>query len=70
MALKHGAQDEDFLGQLMIRYWGVGENLDSDEREILMFALASENKGLNGSIYRQGKEVFKKKFPKFDAEKI
>lgn len=68
MPLTPGQQPEDFLGQLMMRYWGIGDNLDSDEREILLFALMVENKGLDGSIYKQAKTAFKKKFPASTTE--
>lgn len=66
--LRPGTQPPDFLARLMLRYWGVGDELDSDAKEILMFALANENKELNGTIHQKARELFKKKFPEKQIE--
>jgi hypothetical protein len=63
MTLKTGQQSADFIAQLMVRYWGIGTELDGDEREILMFALVNENKKLNGTIDKEATSIFQRKFP-------
>ena len=64
MTLKSGAQPPDFIARLMLRYWGIGENLDSDEKEVLMFALSIENEGLGGSIHKDAKLILAKRLAK------
>ena len=68
MSLTAGPQPPDFIAQLMMRYWGIGKDLNNDEREVLLFALSTENQALNGSIYRQAKVLFKARFPKIRLE--
>lgn len=54
------------IAALLIRYWGIGTELTSDESEILLFALTLENKGLGGQIHRLAESKFKRKFPKVE----
>jgi hypothetical protein len=60
MAPKCKIVDIEELAKLMLRYWGIGPELTSDEREILMFSLSLENAALGGEIDKRAKEALKK----------
>lgn len=60
---------EHQLASLMVRYWGIGSELSSDEREILLFGLNPQSEHLGGSIYKEAKILLKQKLgsgPKLD----
>lgn len=40
------------LVSLVLRYWGIGEPLDNDEREVLLMAAMLENEHLGGELYK------------------
>jgi hypothetical protein len=42
---------QERITDLLVRYWGLGKKLDSDEKSVLLRALDEENKNLRGPIH-------------------
>ena len=52
---------EETVTGLLVRYWGLGRSLSSDEKELLLLALDEENKSLQGPIHLRAIERLKEK---------
>jgi hypothetical protein len=52
---------QDKITDLLVRYWGLGKELDEDERATLLTALDEENKLLRGPIHQRALERLKEK---------
>lgn len=52
---------ENYISELVVRYWGIGKNLNRDEKEVLMFALSLENEKLGGTIHAGAARLLKEK---------
>jgi hypothetical protein len=55
-AVKYGR-----VTDLLVRYWGMGRRLDTDEKDVLLRALDAENKLLRGPIHLRALERLKEK---------
>jgi hypothetical protein len=47
------------ITDLLVRFWGLGRELDSDERDTLLAALDEENKFIGGPIHLRALERLK-----------
>lgn len=45
------ATKQDKITDLLVRYWGLGNDLSSGEKEILLAALDEENKRIGGPTH-------------------
>lgn len=46
---------------LLVRYWGMGQPLDEEEKEVLLVALDQENKFMHGPIHVRALERLREK---------
>ena len=49
------------ITDLLVRFWGLGKELDVEERDTLLIALDEENKFIRGPIHVRALERLKEK---------
>jgi hypothetical protein len=61
MALAEHVITQERNIDLLLRYWGWGKALDTDERDVLLTALSAENKFIRGPLHVRALERLKEK---------
>jgi hypothetical protein len=61
MALAEQVVAQTKVTDLLLRYWGWGQELNAEEKEELLIALDAENKFMRGPIHQRALERLKEK---------